>query len=194
MNKHKQLSAWLHRLSTGRVALIATVVFVLFTASVLPWQAAEAARVSGGAGSPDTSLWYTPADLYAMAEAYGPEGRQAYLVARWTFDVIWPLVYTAFLVAATSWLLRRVLSAASAWQQLNLLPVLAMILDFLENSAASIVLARYPTPSPLIAPLAPVFTLLKWLLVGGSFVLLLGLALAALWQQLQQRQTKRPDK
>ena len=183
----KHLSAKLHRFSTGRVALITLLVFVVFTALVLPWQASEASRASKGAGAPDTSLWYTPAELYAMAETYGPEGRQAYLLARWSFDVIWPLVYTAFLVAGTSWLTRRIFSAQSPWQYLNLAPVLAMTLDFLENTAASIVLARYPTPTPLIAALAPVFTLLKWIFVGGSFLLLIGLALTALLQTRNQR-------
>jgi len=84
-----------------------TVVFILFTALVLPRQAAEAESISSGAGSPDTSFWYTPDDLYRMVEAYGPAGRQAYLWARWTFDLVWPLVYTAFLSLTISWVYRR---------------------------------------------------------------------------------------
>jgi len=182
----KNCAAKLHQFSTGRVALLATVIFIAFTALVLPWQAAEAARTANGASAPDTSLWYTPSEIYAMAEAYGPEGRQAYLRARWTFDVIWPLVYTAFLVAASSWLTRRIFNRQDPLQMLNLLPVLAMGLDFLENTAASIVLARYPTPSPLVAQLAPVFTLLKWVFIGVSFVLLTGLMLALLWRRLRR--------
>lgn len=187
MYKLKRLSASLHRLSTSRVALAATVLFALFMALVLPWQAAEAERTAGGAGAPDTSLWYSPAELYHMAEAYGPEGRQAYLQARWTFDVIWPLVYTAFLIAAISWLARRAFGPASRWQRANLAPLLAMGLDFLENLSASIVLARYPAQTPGIAQLAPVFTLLKWIFVGGSFLLLLGSAFAALWTWARHR-------
>ncbi len=181
------LSTTLQRLSTGRVTLIALLVFVVFTALVLPWQAAEAERISKGAGAPDTSLWYSSAELYRMAETYGPEGRQAYLLARWTFDVIWPLVYTSFLVAGTSWLTRRIFDTPSRWELLNLFPVLAMVLDFLENTAVSIVLVRYPAPTPFIVQLAPIFTLLKWLSVGGSCALLLGLALTALWLRLCRR-------
>lgn len=182
----KNCAARLHQFSTGRVPLLATVIFIAFTALVLPWQAAEATRTANGASAPDTSLWYTPNEIYAMAETYGLEGRQAYLQARWTFDVIWPLVYTAFLVASISWLTRRIFSPESPWQMLNLLPMLAMVLDFLENTAASIVLARYPTPSPLAAHLAPAFTLLKWVFVVGSFTVLAGLALTALWRRLRR--------
>ena len=74
------------------VALLALVVFLLFTALVLPAQSAQAEAQFAGVGSPDTSFWYTPDDLYRMAEAYGAQGRPAYNRARFTFDIAWPLV------------------------------------------------------------------------------------------------------
>ena len=187
MSAWKRFSITLQRFSTGRGVLIAGVILVLFTALTLPGQTAEAERLSHGAGTPDTSLWYTPADLTAMAESYGPAGRQAYLQARWTFDLIFPLVYTAFLVTAIGWLARRISGTPGRWQMANLLPVLGMALDYLENITASIVMARYPAPGPVAASLAPIFTLLKWVCVGGSSVLLLGFALAALWRRLHSR-------
>lgn len=171
--KIQHLSTFLRHLTTGRVALLATVIFMLFTALVLPRQAAEAERVTGGAGSPDTSFWYTPTELYQIAEAYGQAGRQAYLKARWTFDLVWPVVYTAFLSLAISWVYRRAFAAESRWQLANLVPIAGMLLDYLENSATSLVMARYPALTPGIAHLAPLFTLTKWVFVNGSFVLLL---------------------
>ena len=72
----KRISVWLSRVSTGWVALAALVIFLLFTALVLPQQAGKAAQETGGADSPDTSF-YTPDELYRMAEAYGEPGRQA---------------------------------------------------------------------------------------------------------------------
>ena len=178
----KRYSAWLRRVSSGWVALVALVVFVLFLALVLPRQAAQAEGAAGGAGSPDTSFWYTPADLYRQAEAYGPEGRQAYIRARWTFDLVWPVVYTAFLVTAISWVYRRTFAPHSRWQWANLAPVLGVSLDYMENMAASLVMARYPAPTPVVAGLAPVFTSLKWVFVGGSFVLLLLGVVVGAWR------------
>jgi len=93
--------------STGWVALAALVIFLLFTALVLPQQATKAAQKTGSADSPDTSFFYAPDDLYRMAEAYGESGRQAYIRARFTFDLAWPLVYTLFLATAMSWALGR---------------------------------------------------------------------------------------
>ena len=70
----RKLSNWLYRVSTGWVALIGLVIFLLFTALVLPEQSAQAELVSGEVGSPDMSFFYSLQDIYEMAEAYGEQG------------------------------------------------------------------------------------------------------------------------
>lgn len=187
----RRFSSWLYQVSTGWVALAALVVFVSFTALVLPGQAAQGEGEAADAGSPDVSLWYTPAELYRMAEAYGLEGRQAYIRARFTFDVAWPLVYGAFLITAISWLYARAFPPASAFRSANLAPALGVLLDFAENVSTSLVMARYPGRTPGIDALAPVFTLAKWAFVGGSFLLLAIGAGAALWQWLVKARAER---
>ena len=176
-----RLSRWLMGVSRGWIVLAALAIFVLFTARVLPRQAQR------GAGSPDTSFFYTADELYAMAEAYGPAGRQAYVEARATFDVAWPIVYATFLTTALSWLTWRAFPPASAWQRANLVPLLAVLFDFLENVSTSIVMLRYPLVTPAAAGLAPGFTVLKWLFVGGSFAPLVAAAAVALWRRLAGR-------
>jgi hypothetical protein len=168
------------------VALAALLIFVLFLALVLPRQAAQAEQVAGEAGSPDSAFWYTPADLYQIAEAYGPEGRRAYVRARWTFDVIWPLAYTFFLSTGISWVYQRAFPRQSPWQRANLAPVVGACLDYLENTATSLVMARYPAPTPGVVHVAPFFTLVKWVFVNGSFgLLLLGIAVM-LWRRVRR--------
>jgi hypothetical protein len=181
-----RLSAWLGRVSTGWVALVTLVGFLLFSALVLPRQAASAAGESGGAASPDTSLWYSPAALYRMAEEYGPEGRAAYVRARYTFDVAWPLVYGAFLVTSIGWLTGRTFPPDSLWRRATLVPVLGVLFDFLENMATSLVMARYPARTDPAAWGAPVLTLVKWIFVGGSFVLLVVVFVMAVWRRVRQ--------
>lgn len=182
----KSLSDRIRGVSTGRVALSALIVFVLFTALVLPVQAARAEAYTGDSGSPDQSFYYTATDLYHWAEAYGPEGRAAYIRARFTFDLIWPLLYTLFLATAISWLNRRAFGADSPWQQANLVPVLGMIFDYLENASASLVMIRYPAATPIVDGLATVFTMVKWFFVYGSFVLLLAGTVLGLWQWVRK--------
>jgi hypothetical protein len=110
-----------------------------------------------------------------MAEAYGPAGRQAYIKARFTFDLVWPWVYLAFLATSLGWLCARLFDPSSRWRNVVMLPLLGLIFDYLENIAAAVVMARFPELSPLPAAAAPIFTLLKWSAIGLSFVALLSL-------------------
>jgi hypothetical protein len=177
----KRLSIWLFQASTSWLALLALLIFVLFVALILPDQAARADQNASNAPTPDLSIYYSAQDLYSWAEAYGPLGRQAYVRARLTFDVIWPLVYTFFLVTVTSWLYKHVVVSSSAWQYLNLIPLLGMFFDFLENFSTSLVLLRYPQPTPLLASLAGSFTMVKWGLMSASSIsLVVGVALVCM--------------
>jgi hypothetical protein len=175
----KRFSIWLYRVSTGRITLICLIIFFLFSALVLPAQTAGADTFGEDVGSPDLSFFYTAQDLYDMAEAYGADGREAYIRARFTFDLIWPVMYTLFLTTAISWLFVRAISPYSWLRITNLVPILGMVFDYLENISTSIVMGRYPAQTAIIDSLAPFFTLLKWVFIVGAFVLLMaGVALA----------------
>jgi hypothetical protein len=169
------------------MALAGLVIFVLFTALVLPGQSSQAEAVSGGAGSPDMSFFYSPDELYKMAEAYGEQGRPAYIRARFTFDLIWPLVYGFFLCTAISWVFARGFPPDSRWRWANLPPILGMLFDYLENISTSLVMFRYPLPTPVVAWLAPFFTAVKWIFVSGSFLLLAFGVVIAIWRAVQKR-------
>lgn len=173
---HK-VSSWFYRVSGWSLLLIAVLVFIFFMVVVLPNMAGQLGEITGVDLSPDTSFIYSSADLYEMAEAYGEEGRAYYIYSRFTFDAAWPLAYVFFLVVATSYLHRDYFSGSS-WKLLNLLPLAGGIFDLLENSAASLVMYRYPLETPLVAALAPVFTFIKWVAIVLSFtVLVIGLLL-----------------
>ena len=183
----KRFSSWVHRVSKGWVALLALAIFLAFTALVLPDQSARARKDSGNAGSPDTSFFYAPDDLYRMAEAYGQSGREAYVRARFTFDVAWPLVYTLFLSTTISWVGGKAFLPGSRWRLTNLAPVLGALFDFLENVSTSLVMLRYPAHTAVVDFLAPLFTLAKWGFIGGSFVLLLIGIIVGAWRWSRNR-------
>jgi len=183
----KRLSERLQGLSTGKSTFIALVIFALFNTFVLPGQAAAAQEISAGAGSPDLSFYYSADDLYAMAEAYGEQGRSAYIRARFTFDVIWPLVFTFFMVTSISWLSKRNFSKDSQWQMANILPIFGASFDYLENISNAIVMARYPESSAFFANFAGFATSLKWTFVGISTVFIIVFVLIALWKHFFDR-------
>jgi hypothetical protein len=168
----RQISDWLYSISTGWVTILAVVVFLLFSILVLPGQSSGAPD-NGELGSPDLSFYYPAQQLYRMAEALGQSGRDAYIRARFTFDLVWPLVYTFLLGTTISWVYQRVLRNENPWRLINLLPVLGMGGDYLENISTSIVMWRYPQTTIVLDWMAGIFTALKWLLIAGSFVGLL---------------------
>ena len=180
-----KISDWIHYISKGWVALSALVIFVLFTVLVLPGQSSRTEVETRTAGSPDMSFFYTSDELYQMAEVYGQAGREAYIQARFTFDLVWPLVYTVFLATAISWLLQKAFAPESLWQRLNLVPVLAALCDYLENIFTSLVMLQFPNRMPLVAVLASVFTMGKWILIGVSFVLLIMGVVIGVWRWLK---------
>jgi hypothetical protein len=186
----RKLSNWFYKVSTGWVALFGLVVFLLFTAFVLPAQAEEADAINLDVGSPDTSFFYSAEQLYEIAEAYGLEGRLAYIRARFTFDLIWPLVYTFFLTTAISWTFKSVFSGENPLMLANLAPFWGMIFDFAENVSTSLVVYIYPARLDIVALIAPFFTAIKWVLVGGSFVFLLIGILGKVWQAVQKKLNK----
>jgi hypothetical protein len=183
----KKLSCFFYKLSSGWFVLVSIGIFLLFTIFVLPLFAKQAAAYSNGMGAPDTTLFYSGARLYEMAQVYGEVGRQSFIDFRWTYDLAFPVIYTLFLVCSISWLMRKVTPRSSKLRILNLFPLLAFILDLLENSATSLVMQRYPLHSLFGQTLAPIFSPLKWLAVGSSFLILLGLVLAFFVMKIRKR-------
>ena len=186
-----KISYWLHRISTGRMALLCLVVFLIFSALVLPTQSSGKDDQSRDLRIPDLSFYYSAEDLYQMAESYGDEGRQAYIKARFSFDIAWPAVYAAFLCTSISWVLKRTFKTESILQIGNTLPLLGVLLDFLENISTSVLMSRFPKPTPLIDVTATYFTMLKWVFVAGSFLLLIAGLSKGIVKRLGTRRSSR---
>lgn len=154
------------------LAILGVIAFMVFTATVLPWQASVSAAYTESFGAPDSAFWYSAGDLYAAAEAWGEGGRSAYVFARVTFDVVWPLVYGFFLTTSLAWLFARATRMGSPWRRLVLVPAVVVLLDYAENFCTATVMARYPSRTPIVAQLAPLFTASKWVLLLACFGLL----------------------
>lgn len=182
-----KLSNWFYQVSSSWLAASALLIFLLFVALVLPRQASLGSAQGGDAEIPDLAFYYSATDLYRMAADLGPQGRADYIQARFTFDLVWPLVYTFFLVTTTSQVSRRAFPADSPLRRINLLPVLGMLGDYLENISTSIVMWRFPEEAPLAAWSAGVFTALKWSLIGASCLALLSGIFILLWRLVSSR-------
>ena len=185
-----KLSTWLIKVSKSWILMLTLLIMVLFMIFILPGQATSAEENAGGSISPDTSFFYGPEDLIQAAKEYGEEGRQAYIKARWTFDLIFPLVYISFLVAGISWFYKNLEKPIDWIGFTNLLPLAAGLFDYLENTGASLVMALYPTLLSGLALVTSIFSGVKWLLIGASFLAYFALAGAILFQWIQGKKTK----
>lgn len=152
--------------------MVGVVIFLAFSSLTLPVESKRMDAYSQGLGSPDTSLFYSGKILAQMAETYGEEGREAFLTARWGFDLAFPLIYGFFLITSISFLFKKWTAGEKKFYWLNLVPLLGLILDLAENTATSVAMAKYPLENTWGHLLAPVFTPLKWLFVSLSMVLL----------------------
>ncbi len=145
---------------------LATAVFIFFLLVVLPAEALRLASVTQVSGSPDTSFIYGPQEFYAWASGYGEAGREYYIRSRFTFDLIWPLSYGAFLVTGirASGLRYRLV-----W---GFLPIFSVLFDYAENVLASFLMGLYPTQIDALVYVTSFATFVKWVTLVASFGLL----------------------
>ncbi|MFC1802459.1 hypothetical protein ACFL0D_00665 [Thermoproteota archaeon] len=108
--------------------------------------------------------------MYSWAESYGKEGRESYIRTRFTFDIIWPIIYAGFLFSSIGGLLYRSGLRDSIVDRLLLLPLGSLVFDYLENISSSIVMWRYPMRTPLVDHAVTFFTPLKWIILSFSFL------------------------
>jgi hypothetical protein len=149
-------------------------IFVMFSVIVLPAVSFQSIQ-EGVQPSIDTNFSFDPSIIYPIVAGYGESGRQYYIWQRWTFDLVWPVIYTLPL-----WLTIRRLITDLGWHRLSFLvltPLLAMSLDYLENIVFTILVGLYPTPIALLPFLGVGFSFLKWVFLTFSMGLTLFLCI-----------------
>ncbi len=169
------------------IVFLSLLIFMSFILFVLPQESAKS-EAFGLSESIDTSFLYSADDLYRIAESYGEDGRAFYIRQRFTFDLIWPIAYTQFILIASAYFYKKTKLLKAS----NLLYValIAAAFDYLENIMTSTVLFRFPQTTPIVADLAGIMTLLKWSTLSLAFMILLFLMFVAAFTQLKQRMTR----
>ena len=158
----------LQRWANWKVIIILAMLFLAFDFFILPAMASP-----GGETLPvlDLKFWYTPQQAFDAISQYSPQARQASVVTHLTIDIIYPLVYGLLLSLLLIVVFRN---AAPAQQyQLPLLPWRAVIADYLENVGLVAMFLLYPSQFPLLSWMTAIFTALKWIQIGFSFLALL---------------------
>ena len=128
-----KLSNTLRKYANGWLVLVFLAGEIFFNAVVLPGKQAKIQAGSGGVGTIDLQLFYTPEKVYGMIEAYTPEVRASYRLFEMTGDILYPIVYTLFFSLAITWLFQRGFASHSNMQKYNVIPFGGWLFDLLEN-------------------------------------------------------------
>ena len=163
-------SSFFNFVSSSKILIISSVLFILFMIFVLPYFSNLSDQIVGP-GSPDTNFFYDKEDLDSIAYEYGPSGRSNYIILRWTFDFLWPLVYFFFLVSSHLYLSKKL--NFSFYKKLYFLPIISTLFDYIENISLSVYMALYPNTNSFLAVFASFASLMKWLLISLSFALII---------------------
>lgn len=163
--------------------LISALIFILFSFTILPYEAARGASV-GLTQSIDTSFLYSPSDLFNIIGGYSVETRLAYVYQRFTFDLIWPIVYGLFIFITTKYLLNKL---DTKYKFLIIFPLGAVLFDFLENISVSVLMLIYPIQINIVALFASFYTALKWITLSYSFIQIIILILITLIIKIKKK-------
>lgn len=143
--------------------------FLFFIILILPVMAYWMYLITDTTLSPDTLIGFDIQTYYSIREIYGYFGRRLYLIQRVTFDVIWPVVYTVFLLAVIA----RFKKNFKLNNSLFVFPVIIVLLDFVENILASIFMFLYPKTMDALLYILMIITNLKWILLAFISIILL---------------------
>lgn len=148
----------------------------------------ELRALAGGRPVPDIQPWRTAVAFYEQLDAYGAAGRRLYLTRLAPVDLFTPLVQLLFLSTAITVVFRGLLPAGSRWHYLNLLPIAALVADYLENVTVVAAMLLYPVRLDWLVPFSASFTALKMgFSVAAVALLVAGLGLRAVRRTVPRR-------
>lgn len=158
------------------LTLVMVILGVLMISPISPSD--ELKALANGQDVPDTQFWRSPDVLYRQLTDYGETGRELYLRRVSPVDIFIPPAQMLFLSVAISLLLPTLFSSVNRWQLLNLVPIPAMIGDYLENWSMIVIMLAFPARLNVLANAAAVFTALKFIFSFASIlIILVGLVL-----------------
>lgn len=153
----------------GRFVILALVILGIFIVVILPITSSLLAQKTNSALIPDTMIFYSPTMFYNLANIYGEQGIFAYVVSKYTLDIIWPLAYLFSLCVLLMHLYQ--ITKRFAWSLS--FPMIAFVLDMIENSLLVVLFLNHPKQINWLVYFASGFTLMKWFIIATCLVVML---------------------
>lgn len=152
------------------------VIFLLGMAAMRQ-AASYVSSISGGTAILDLNFGNNTAHINHTLAALGEAGRSAYLHVFLPIDTCYAVIYTVFYTCTLAFFLRRLpLRRKLSWARwIVVLPVVAAVCDWWENTAFAFMLSQFPSlATPALVASTTVATRAKFILVYLSLLLVLG--------------------
>ena len=168
---------------TGRtaVALVAALFFAAFSLVLFNLGPVPAVVEAADAPLLDTRFAWDQDDARGFLSALGGEGRRLYALAL-LIDTLYGLTFAIAGTLVLAWISGRLMAPTHPLGWVMLLPVLAGVLDLVENTGIFTLLALFPSTPPALGAALGLVTATKLILVNLSTILtMLGLAVVAVF-------------
>jgi hypothetical protein len=143
---------------------------------------------SGGMKLPDMlPTGYSAEYINTLLNTLGREGRNAYLFNQIPVDMVYPFLFGISWCLVLAWVLNKLGKLNGSLIYLCLLPLLAGLFDYLENTGMIVILNRYPYNPDYLTQTTSVFTILKSLLSTFYFITLIAVMVAFVIKKYQKR-------
>lgn len=161
------LTAILEKYSTKKSILILLVINLIFPAIIFPLFQGNPDNIPL-----DLQFSYTPEKAYQLLAQFSAEDLKTYQIVELTVDVVYPLLYGFFLSLLIFQFRKNYVLA--------IVPLLAILADFFENTGIALLISSLPKQLNTVASITSFFSSLKWSLIFISFLLILILGIQKL--------------
>lgn len=168
--------------------LIALTLYLLTGGILMPY---GASRISEAAGHPveilDLQFSYDKERVIEILSSYTERARTLAAIFNATADSFYPVVYTLLFIITVSWIFKNVNGGRNYLKVLLVLPILIMLVDYLENNYIINLLNNFPKINDTDVLYGSLFTTTKWSLVFFQISVILSGVLLLIWQKVKSK-------
>lgn len=185
----RKLTEQLIQFAGRKTFALSIALYLVFGAGVMPWGASTFNQMSGKEVQV-VDLQITGYDLAkanSILQEYSPEARIFAAKFGLIADSFYPLVYTWLYLIAFAWILKSSNKNSRLLQLLFVLPLITMLVDFVENHFIGQLMYSFPNITAEQVSIASLLTQTKWFFCGLQTIALIGLLLQLVVYRRQNR-------
>lgn len=156
------------KINIDRLSLFSLILFILAMVFLLPYMSSLGEELPA---SLDTNFFYSVADLKTAILLFNDSQAELYINIRWSYDILWPLVYTFFFVMLTIKFADSTSSKKSHWLFI-ILSFFPFVFDMMENTFITLILFSDIFKTNPFYLLAAISSSMKWISIFAVFIII----------------------